>query len=335
MSNSRKTRQTPAVTLVTGGDGFIGRALSQRLFALGHDVFVVDNHSTSRPIGEDDGIVRFEENIESIDLSKLPRADFVFHLASMAYPNAFSRTRRELFETNVVATDRLLQRVAAQGGRFVFASTSEVYGMAREAFDEQRGIREDDVCSSRSLSTRSIYPAAKQLGEELVLSARIDGVDAFSIRPFNVYGPGMDRMAGTDARVIPRFLEAARHRRPLPICGDGEQVRSFIWLDDAVQAVAALAHAEELPPVAVNVGHDEPVSIRQLANIVCKLQTIPCRFAFQPSRADEPRWRRPDNRLMVRWSGMRPSVSLREGLGRLLRPVTNGARPDGFLRAGE
>lgn len=308
----------PPVSIVTGGDGFIGRALSRRLLSEGHHVVVVDNHTTSAPVIENDGVERYVENIEDIDLAKLPDADYVFHLASVAYPQQFSRARRELFRSNVVATERLLDWVASRDSRFVFASTSEVYGLAESAFAGQRGIREDDRCSSSGLTARSIYPATKRMGEELVVSARLDGFDAFSVRPFNVYGPGMDRLAGVDARVIPRFLEAVRSGRRLPVCGDGQQVRSFLWIDDAVSAIFGLATSVKLPPAAINVGRDEPISVMHLAQLVCDLHGVPLRVDQLPPRDGEPVWRRPNIDALQRWTGLAPEVALRDGLARML-----------------
>lgn len=321
------------VSIVTGGDGFIGRALSRRLLRDGHHVVVVDNHSTSAPIVEDDGVERHVENIEEIDLSCLPDPDYVFHLASVAYPQQFSRTRRELFQTNVVATERLLEWVASRSSRFVFASTSEVYGLAESAFVEQRGIREDDRCSASGLTERSIYPTTKRMGEELVVSARLDGVEAFCVRPFNVYGPGMDRLAGADARVIPRFLEAVRSGRRLPVCGDGQQVRSFLWIEDAVNAILGLAKSVQLPPPAINVGRDEPISVIALAELVCELCLVPLRVDQLPPRDGEPVWRRPNIDALQEWTGMIPQVSLRAGLARMLEVSLHNESPAGSDRS--
>jgi UDP-glucuronate decarboxylase len=320
------------VSIVTGGDGFIGRALSEYLRRDGHHVVVVDNHSSNPVVSRDDGIERYIENIEDINLSKLPIADYVFHLASVAHPKKFSSARHELFETNVVATAKLLDWITDSAARFVFASTSEVYGLAEEAYSERRGILENDKCSAATPTSRSIYPTTKRMGEELVVTARVDGVDAFSVRPFNIYGPGMDAYAGAAARVIPRFLDAAQRGVALPVHGDGQQVRSFMWIRDAVHSIAALAIRDELPPAVVNVGRDEPIAIIELAQLICELTGSRMRVDWLPPREEEPVWRRPDSGLLTRLIGYSPAVSLREGIGHIVAAMREGSE-DQSLRS--
>jgi nucleoside-diphosphate-sugar epimerase len=187
------------------------------------------------------------------------------------------------------------------------------------------------------LTERSCYAAAKRIGEELVAAARAEGVDAASLRLFNVYGPGMDPTLPGYGRVVPNFIRAAAGGKPLTIHGDGGQVRSFLWIADLVAAVRALlGHPEPLPPV-VNVGCDEPVTIEQLAATVEHVVGRWLGRRHSPRMPDDPDWRRPDCSLLRSLTDWSPRTSLAEGLRRVLAADVDAARegtPTACLRDG-
>ena len=303
--------------LISGGDGFLGRALADHFTGQGVPVLVIDDHSTSRPRPEHPLRRTIVADVCDVGMERLPAVSAVLHLASPAAPTLFSDRPLATIRPNTFGTDAMLRVARRDACRLVFASTSEAYGRGDPAGPTDQAFSERQMVSHRLLTSRSRYAAAKRLGEELVLAAREEGADAMAIRPFNVYGPGMDPTLPGYGRVVPNFLRAVRRGEPLPIHGDGRQVRSFLWIGDFVRAVVALLAAPEVPP-AVNVGCDEPVSIAALAEVVERCAgRPPCRERLaRPD--DDPDWRRPDCSLLASLTGWAPRVSLEEGVRRLL-----------------
>lgn len=299
--------------LVAGGDGFIGRHLCHRLEGRGIEVLVVDDHSTSCALPPKMRQT-IEQDVSTLSLAGLPRFDAVVHLASPAAPHLFCKDPLAVIRPNTLGTSRLLELAQRDGCRMLYASTSEVYGHAEPG----TALREDQLVSHPLLSGRSVYGAAKRLGEELVHAARRSGVDAASVRLFNVYGPGMDPTMGSYARVIPNFLRAAIQGRPLPIEGNGEQVRSFTWIDDIVEGVVRLLLSDGMLPSAVNLGRDEPIAIRDLAALVERLLGVQVGREPRARSSDDTNWRRPDLQLLAATLHWTPTVSLSEGLSRLI-----------------
>lgn len=306
-----------ATVLIAGGDGFLGRAIVRRLVGAGAHIYVVDDHSTSVPQASQPRCVVIEADISSTSLDEIPPPTAIIHLASPAAPSCFS-ARSRIIAPNVSGTERLVDLALRCHARLLFASSSEVYGLAS---GELRPFREDDPFLDQGHSGRSCYAAAKRLGEEIVIAGREQGLEATCLRIFNVYGPGMDPTLPGEGRVIANFLHAVRTGQPLPIHGNGQQVRSFLWIDDFVDAVLALLDAPgELPP-AINVGRDEPVRILDLA---CTFEralgrVLPRQLEVQP--AEGTRWRRPDASRLRELTGWRPKISLQEGVERLLADV--------------
>ena len=315
--------------LVTGGDGFLGRAVADHLTGLGVPVFVVDDHSTSAPRPVHPLRDTIVADVAELDVSRLPRVSAVLHFASPAVPALFAERPLATIRPNVHGTERMIEVARRDGCRLLYTSTSEVYGDGDPSAGEHQAFREDQVVSHATLTERSCYAVAKRLGEELVAAARRDGVDALSIRPFNVYGPGMDPTRPGYGRVVPNFLRAALRGLPIPVHGDGGQVRSFLWIDDFVRAVVGLLGAAEVPTV-VNVGRDEPVSIRHLADVVERVVGQELSRSLLPRPSDDPDWRRPDCTLLTEVTGWVSAVSLEAGLRRLVleaRRLTESAAP--------
>jgi nucleoside-diphosphate-sugar epimerase len=300
--------------LIAGGDGFIGRHLTRALCRAGKHVVEIDDHSTSRP-DPSGGAEVLEHDLAAMAIDAVPRADAIVHLASPAAPHLFDRDPFAVIRSNTLGTTLLAEAARRDGARLLYALSSEVYGHGGQG----EAFREDRPVTHRLLTGRSVYGAAKRLGEELVLAARKAGTDAASVRLFNVYGPGMDPTMGTYARVVPNFLRAALDGRPLPIEGDGQQVRSFTWIDDIVEGLVRLLALPEALPPAVNLGQDEPVAIGDLADLVEQTLGTNVGRERRHRAADDPDWRRPDLTLLETTIGWRPRTTLRDGLAELAR----------------
>ncbi len=306
--------------VISGGDGFLGQALTRRLVSLGARVCVIDNHVTSVPGPRLPGVQRWNCDVSDVEIGDLPTASLVLHLASVAIPGEFGKYANSIMRANTDGTRRMLALARRDSARFVFASTSEVYGDAIEAIDEHRGIHESDLCTSRLLTGRSVYSTAKRMGEEWVAQARLEGADATSIRIFNVYGPGMDPLHVGEGRVVPNFLHCAKAGLPLPIHGDGSQIRSFLWIEDFVDAVLSILTYEGPLPDVLNVGVDEPVTIRRLAELVESACGVECRRHYTQRPGHDPDWRRPNASRLTELTGWQSTTSLAEGLRRLAAP---------------
>lgn len=309
---------TGARILISGGDGFLGRALARRLLSGGACLDVIDDHSTSLPQASRSRCRVVEADICAASFDALETPDAIIHLASPAAPSCFA-DRSRVIAPNVRGTERLVELASRCGARLLFASSSEVYGLGT---GDARPFREDDPFVDHGHGGRSCYATAKRLGEEIVVAGRERGLDATCLRIFNVYGPGMDPTLPGDGRVVANFLHAVRGGQPLPIYGDGHQVRSFLWIDDFVDAVeAVLDHPGPLPPV-LNVGRDEPVQILELADALERAlgRELPRRLHVRP--ADGTRWRSPDTSRLRELTGWRAKVSLQAGLQRLLDDPT-------------
>jgi nucleoside-diphosphate-sugar epimerase len=306
--------------LVAGGDGFIGSALTAALVTDGHEVIVADNHSTSQPGPDHTRVTRHHLDIADLDADAFGEIDAIFHLASVAAPALYMERPEAVLRPNLNGTERLCEVAANNRCPLLYASTSEVYGHSAELPGGERGMAEDNRALVGLLTARSVYAAAKRAGEEVVLAHRQKGGTGASVRLFNVYGPGLDLQNPEAGRVIRIFIEAARRGNPFTINGDGNQTRSFLWIDDCIEALRLLVHASDLPP-AINVGHPTPTSIIDLARMVADLAGVRPRFAHVPPRPDEPRHRFPSLDLITSLTGWAPRTELREGLDRILRTI--------------
>jgi nucleoside-diphosphate-sugar epimerase len=295
--------------LVTGGAGFLGSHLADRLAADGHAVVCLDNLSTGRrsnlaPLLKTGRL----EFIEADVIDPLPACgsfDRVYHLASpvtcihhLAHPIATLRAAAE-------GTRRTLDLAAGCGAVFVLASTSEVYG--NPLVHPQV---ETDVGHCSPIGPRSPYDEGKRFAEALAVAyGRERGTAVRIARIFNTYGP---RMRPDDGRVIPTFLARALAGRPLPVFGDGLQTRSFCYVSDLVEALVRLAEVDYAGPV--NLGNPEEVTVLDLAREVAALAGSALPPEFLPMPEDDPVRRRPDLALARRLLGWQPRVPRREGL---------------------
>lgn len=304
--------------IVAGGAGFIGRAIAHRLLDDGWRVTVWDDLSSgSRAALPRRERLRFRVHDVATPLPDAPRADVIFHLASPAVPGDYERDPMAALGANGFGTQNLIDRASSDGARLLFASTSEIYG---KTAPRDTGQAEDGLSVlPPSEAARHCYPAAKAYGEALIMAAvRQRGLDGRIARLFNVYGPGMDSSPGQrSTRVIPAFVRAARAGEPLVVFGSGHQVRSFCWIDDAVEALLRLALGAGLAGSVINIGNPEAIEIGALARLVsARCGAAP--IVHGELDVHEPPWRMPDIRRAREQLDWTPTADLSTGLERLI-----------------
>ncbi|MES0837770.1 UDP-glucuronic acid decarboxylase family protein [Nocardiopsis tropica] len=299
--------------LVTGGAGFLGSHLCDRLLERGTRVVCLDNFATGRA-----------ENVEHLaghpwfelmeaDLTEPftldTPVDTVFHLASAASPPDYLSMPVETLEVGSLGTRNALAVAQEHGARLVLASTSEVYGDPLE-----HPQRETYWGNVNPVGPRSVYDEAKRYAESLTMAHhRAYGADVGIARIFNCYGP---RMRPDDGRMVPTFVNQALEGRPLTVAGDGHQTRSLCYVDDTVRGLIALAESDATGPV--NIGSDEELTVKSLALAVLNLTGARSRITFVDLPEDDPHYRRPDIRLAGDLLGWRPLLRLDEGLRRTI-----------------
>ncbi|MBL9136777.1 MAG: GDP-mannose 4,6-dehydratase [Verrucomicrobiales bacterium] len=305
--------------LVTGGAGFIGSHLVDRLLHEGHRVVVIDNGSTGSL--ENLAGVRDDPRLEVIHtrVSQCPRLDtlvreasFVFHLAAAVGVELVVQSPVGTIHNNLAESEVILRAAAEARTPVLFTSTSEVYGKSqREVFTEN-----DDLIIGPPHLGRWSYACSKLMDEFLAMAyAKEHGLEVTIVRLFNTVGP---RQTGRYGMVLPRFIEAARSHRPVRVYGSGQQTRCFCLVHDTVEALVRLMRLPAARGEVFNVGNDEEVSIHHLAErVILELQSsssielVPYEKAYVPGFEDMLR-RRPSVAKLERATGFRPRTTLSE-----------------------
>ncbi|BAY94000.1 MULTISPECIES: UDP-glucuronic acid decarboxylase family protein [unclassified Tolypothrix] len=293
--------------LVTGGAGFIGSHLIDRLIGDGHEILCLDNFYT----GNKDNIIKWLDNpyFELIrhDITEPIRleVDQIYHLACPASPVHYQYNPVKTVKTNVMGTLNMLGLAKRVKARFFLASTSEVYGdpEVHPQTEEYRG-------SVNPIGIRSCYDEGKRIAETLAFDYyRQNKVDIRVVRIFNTYGP---RMLENDGRVVSNFIVQALRGEPLTVYGDGSQTRSFCYVSDLVEGFIRLMNSDYVGPV--NLGNPDEYTILELAEAVQNLINPEAKIKFEPLPSDDPRRRRPDitkAKTLLNWE---PTVPLQQGL---------------------
>lgn len=293
--------------LVTGGAGFLGSHLIDRLMADGHEVICLDNFYT----GNKQNILKWMNHpyFELIrhDITEPIRleVDQIYHLACPASPVHYQYNPVKTVKTNVIGTLNMLGLAKRVKARFFLASTSEVYGdpEIHPQTEEYRG-------SVNPIGLRSCYDEGKRVAETLAFDYyRQNKVDIRVVRIFNTYGP---RMLENDGRVVSNFIVQALRGEPLTIYGDGSQTRSFCYVSDLIEGFLRLMKSDYVGPV--NIGNPGEYTILELAQAVQTLINPDSEIKFEPLPSDDPRRRRPDitkAKTLLNWE---PTVPLQEGL---------------------
>ncbi len=303
--------------LVTGGAGFIGSHLCERLLAEGHDVICLDNFFTGRRenVYHLMDSKRFDLLRHDIIEPALLEVDQIYNLACPASPVHYQYNPVKTVKTNVLGTINMLGLAKRVRARILQASTSEVYGDP-----EVHPQTEDYWGSVNCIGVRSCYDEGKRLAETLMMDYhRQNRVDTRIIRIFNTYGP---RMLENDGRVVSNFIVQALRGEELTLYGTGEQTRSFCYVDDLVEGMIRLMNVEEgaHPDVdvyqPVNVGNPGEFTMKQLAEEVGRAAGVEVRVSYRPLPQDDPRQRQPDITRARKLLGWEPTVPLKEGLKR-------------------
>jgi UDP-glucuronate decarboxylase len=293
--------------LVTGGAGFIGSHLIDRLMNQGHEVICLDNFYT----GHKRNILKWFDHpyFELIrhDITEPIRleADQIYHLACPASPVHYQYNPVKTIKTNVMGTLNMLGLAKRIKARFLLASTSEVYGDpdVHPQTEEYRG-------NVNCIGIRSCYDEGKRVAETLAFDYyRQNNVDIRVMRIFNTYGP---RMLENDGRVVSNFIVQALQGIPLTIYGDGSQTRSFCYVSDLVEGMMRLMNGEHIGPI--NIGNPGEYTILELAKTIQEMVNPNAELTFKPLPQDDPKQRQPDITKAKTWLGWKPTVPLKEGL---------------------
>jgi len=306
-----KTR-TP-VSVVTGGAGFLGSHLCDRLLAEGHRVIALDNLLTGSTdnIAHLAGEPRFtfiKHNVTQYIY--LPgRVDYVFHFASPASPIDYLELPIQTLKVGSLGTLNCLGLAKAKDAAFLLASTSECYGDPLE-----HPQKETYWGNVNPIGPRGVYDEAKRFAEAMTMAYhRYHGVDTKIVRIFNTYGP---RMRLRDGRVVPAFIGQALEGKPLTVFGNGSQTRSFCYVSDEIDGIWRLSRAKYHEPV--NIGNPTEFTILEFAELIRKLLGSKSRIIRKPLPVDDPKQRRPDITLAKKLLGWRPKVKLEDGLRRAI-----------------
>jgi UDP-glucuronate decarboxylase len=298
--------------LVTGGAGFLGSHLCDRLLAEGHEVICLDNFFTGRKVN----IQRlakdpaFEILRHDVTLPILLEVDRIYHLACPASPIHYQYNPVKTIKTNIMGTINMLGIAKRVKGRILFASTSEVYG--DPAIHPQK---EDYWGNVNPIGIRSCYDEGKRAAETLMMDYhRQNKVDIKIVRIFNTYGP---RMLADDGRVVSNFIVQALKGEDITVYGKGSQTRSFCYVDDLIDGMVRMMNRENfIGPV--NLGNPEEYTILELAKLIISMTGSKSKIAYKPLPSDDPRQRMPDIALAKEKLGWKPSVPVEEGLKRTI-----------------
>lgn len=300
-----------ARVVVTGGAGFVGSHVCDRLLERGDEVVCADNLSTGmrENIEEHTGDPRYEfiECDVSREIPVAGRVDAVMHMASPASPPDYLRMPLETLDVGSLGTRHALDLALASGARYLLASTSEMYGdpLVHPQSESYWG-------NVNPIGPRSVYDEAKRFAETLTMAYhRVHGLSTRIVRIFNTYGP---RLRPGDGRVVSNFLVQAMENRPLTVYGDGSQTRSFCFVDDEVSGLLALLDSDLVGPV--NIGNPVEFTVLELAKIVVEVVGSDSEVVFEPLPIDDPTRRCPDIARARELLGWEPRVDLREGLAR-------------------
>jgi nucleoside-diphosphate-sugar epimerase len=305
--------------LVTGGAGFLGSHLVDRLVRAGEHVVVADDLSTGRLANLEWALASGNATFVYVDLSA--PADSVcdtlraatddgyseiFHLASPASPVAYGSRPWETLAVNGIGTMTLIDFALANNAAMLFTSTSEAYGdpLVHPQPETYFG-------NVNPVGPRACYDEGKRFGEAAMsVAIRERGLGGRIVRIFNCYGPRMDV---EDGRLIPSLMAAARDGKPLPIHGDGSQTRSMTYVDDLVDGLITMSERTDLGALPVNLGSEEELSVAEIARAVAEVAGVPYRIESLPVRPEDPKQRRPET-TRARSLGWTAKTPLHEGL---------------------
>jgi len=299
--------------LVTGGAGFLGSHLCDRLVEQGHDVICLDNFFTSQKSNVAHLLSRpnFELIRHDITLPIYLEVDEIYNLACPAAPGHYQYNPIKTIKTSLMGAIHMLGLAKRCRAKVLQASTSEVYGDP-EVHPQPESYRG----AVNPLGPRACYDEGKRAAETLFMDYhRQNGINIRIVRIFNTYGP---RMHPFDGRVISNFIRQALRGEDLTVFGDGSQTRSFCYVDDMVEGIVRMMNGPDEFVGPVNLGNPHEFTIAELAQLVLELTGSSSRIVTRPLPADDPVRRRPDISLARERLGWEPKVELREGLAKTI-----------------
>ncbi len=298
--------------LVTGGAGFIGSHLCDRLLREGHEVICLDNFFTGskKNIATLFANPSFELVRHDITQPILLEVDRIYNLACPASPIHYQYNPVKTIKTSVMGTINMLGLAKRVRARILQASTSEVYG------DPQEHPQNEEYWGNvNPIGLRSCYDEGKRVAETLMMDYhRQNGVDIRIVRIFNTYGP---RMAVNDGRVVSNFIVQALRGEDITVYGEGNQTRSFCYVDDLVEGMVRMMECDGFTG-PVNLGNPAETTILEFAERIIRLTGSTSRIVFRPLPADDPRQRQPDITLAGGKLGWRPEIEVETGLKRTI-----------------
>src|SRR5215204_4275205 len=309
MTGARRPR-----ALITGGAGFIGSHLCERLLSEAYQVVCIDNLSTGilenvAPFLASEANFEYIEHDVSVPIDLPGELEEVYHFASPASPADFVRIPIEILKSGALGTHNCLGLARARGARFMLASTSEVYGdpLVHPQREDYRG-------NVSTTGVRSVYDEAKRYAEALTMAYhRHHRLDTRIVRIFNSYGP---RMREDDGRMVPNFIRQALLGEPLTVYGEGTQTRSVLYVDDLIEGVIRLMKSDETRPV--NIGNPVEYSVSEVAEMIIELSNSRSEICHQPLPEDDPKQRCPDITRAREALSWEPKTQAREGLAKTL-----------------
>ena len=310
--------------LVAGGAGFIGSNLCERLLDKNYRVICIDNLITGSKENIDDFTENKNFSFLNLDLinssfqnTKLPKINYIFHLASPASPNkksprSYINFPIETLLVNSLGTYNLLEIAKKFNARFLYASSSEIYGNPKISPQ-----KEDYFGNVNPVGIRSVYDEGKRFGESITMAYfRKFNTDTRIIRIFNTYGP---RMRADDGRVVSNFINQAISTKPLTVYGDGSQTRSICYVDDLVEGLIAAMTSDLTSGEVLNLGNADEKKVIELAKIIKKMTNSASKIIFEPLPEDDPRVRKPDIQKAKNLIGWIPKVSIDRGLAKTIQ----------------
>jgi dTDP-glucose 4,6-dehydratase len=303
-------KKSKPVSVVTGGAGFLGSHLTDRLLAEGHRVIAVDNLITGNTanIGHLAGNKDFhfiKHNVSNFIFLPDEKIDYVFHFASPASPIDYLELPIPTLKVGALGTHNTLGLAKDKKATFILASTSECYG------DPLVHPQKEDYWGNvNPIGPRGVYDEAKRFAEAMTMAYhRYHKVDTRIVRIFNTYGP---RMRLRDGRVVPAFIGQALNDKPLTVFGDGSQTRSFCYVSDLIDGIFKLAMSDFHEPV--NIGNPREMTINQFAEEIIRITGARSTIDYKPLPVDDPKVRQPDIARAKKVLGWEPKVQFEEGI---------------------
>jgi dTDP-glucose 4,6-dehydratase len=319
------SKKSKPVSVVTGGAGFLGSHLTDRLLAEGHRVIAIDNLVTGNManVGHLAGNPDFhfiKHNVSNFIFLPEEKVDYVFHFASPASPIDYLELPIPTLKVGALGTHNTLGLAKDKKAAFILASTSECYG------DPLVHPQKEDYWGNvNPIGPRGVYDEAKRFAEAMTMAYhRYHKVDTRIVRIFNTYGP---RMRLRDGRVVPAFIGQALAGKPLTVFGDGSQTRSFCYVSDLIDGIFKLSQSDFHEPV--NIGNPREMTIKQFAEEIIRIMGAKSSIEYKPLPEDDPKVRQPDISRAKKILGWQPKVEFEEGIKKTIEYFRNASKSAG------